>query len=95
VVESSGLLNRQGGLNLLRGFESPPLRHINKLYKIKKIPCILKEVSKLWHVMGHCDKMWPIASRVPPKSPPSFSGRQRRTTLSELWDRPVERELKL
>jgi hypothetical protein len=27
VVESSGLLNRRTGLNLYRGFESPPLRH--------------------------------------------------------------------
>jgi hypothetical protein len=26
VVESSGLLNRRRGLNLYRGFESPPLR---------------------------------------------------------------------
>ena len=26
MVESSGLLNRRTGLNLYRGFESPPLR---------------------------------------------------------------------
>ena len=26
MVESSGLLNRRRGLNLYRGFESPPLR---------------------------------------------------------------------
>jgi hypothetical protein len=26
VVESTGLLNRRRGLNLYRGFESPPLR---------------------------------------------------------------------
>ena len=28
MVESSGLLNRRRGLNLYRGFESPPLRQI-------------------------------------------------------------------
>ena len=30
MVESSGLLNRRTGLNLYRGFESPPLRQPNK-----------------------------------------------------------------
>jgi hypothetical protein len=29
VVESSGLLNRRRGLNLYRGFESLPLRHVS------------------------------------------------------------------
>ncbi len=28
MVESSGLLNRRTGLNLYRGFESPPLRQL-------------------------------------------------------------------
>ncbi len=36
MVESSGLLNRRRGLNLYRGFESPPLRQINHLRPISR-----------------------------------------------------------
>ena len=39
MVESSGLLNRRRGLNLYRGFESPPLRQ-NNPFRISRLPAI-------------------------------------------------------
>jgi hypothetical protein len=41
VVESSGLLNRRRGLNLYRGFESPPLRQL-----IFHIPQPVRKIRK-------------------------------------------------
>jgi hypothetical protein len=50
VVESSGLLNRRRGLNLYRGFESPPLRHIF-LFKINNLQLDAVTVADLYATM--------------------------------------------
>ena len=63
MVESSGLLNRRRGLNLYRGFESPPLRHL-------QIPQIVTRDSSDAPRLGSCNGIAasrPIGTQLAPK----------------------------
>ena len=72
MVESSGLLNRRRGLNLYRGFESPPLRQIKSFTTPPPEGVFLLESGPLWGLLwgppvelGELRDSSPLATTVP------------------------------